>query len=319
MKRLRTGGNKTAIGRYFLSAAVLLCVGLTVFFTCFREKDGENPRELSDSRCTIVRESLAGREEIPLEEYLIGALAVSVPDDYASEACKAQAVVLRSNVWRLMQECGSSRIRYEELHQESLMMRELYQKWGEDFAENYEKFKKAVSDTKGQSVVYEGIAVALPFFPVSAGATRNGADVLQTGNCPYLRPVPCEEDRYAAEYEQEICIREKEMNRALQELFGAESEVYWKDVTFARDDGGYVTEVIWNDARVSGEAFREALSLASACFTITEQEGRLYIVTKGVGHGLGMSLYCAGKMAENGTDYREIIRYFFPDCEIIKN
>ena len=42
-------------------------------------------------------------------------------------------------------------------------------------------------------------------------------------------------------------------------------------------------------------------------------------MTKGVGHGLGMSLYCAGKMAENGTDYREIIRYFFPDCEIIKN
>lgn len=319
MKRLRIGGNKTAIGRYFLSAAVLFCVGLTVFFTCLRENEEGAFQELSDSRCTIVRESLAGREEVPLEEYLIGALAVSVPEDYALEACKAQAILLRSNVWRLMQESGSSRIRYEELHQDSLMMGELYEKWGEDFTEHYEKFKKAVSETKGQIAVYEGAAVALPFFPLSAGVTRNGADALQTGNCPYLRPVSCEEDRYAAEYEQETIIREKEMNRALQELFGSESEIYWKDVTFVRDDGGYVTEVNWNGQRVSGEAFREMLSLASACFTITEQEGRLYIVTKGVGHGLGMSLYCAGKMAENGTDYREIIRYFFPDCEIIKN
>ena len=36
------------------------------------------------------------------------------------------------------------------------------------------------------------------------------------------------------------------------------------------------------------------------------------ITTRGVGHGLGMSQYTAGKMAEEGSTFEEILIYFFP-------
>ena len=41
-------------------------------------------------------------------------------------------------------------------------------------------------------------------------------------------------------------------------------------------------------------------------------EGTLRITTRGVGHGLGMSQYTAGKMAEEGSTFEEILIYFFP-------
>ena len=35
-------------------------------------------------------------------------------------------------------------------------------------------------------------------------------------------------------------------------------------------------------------------------------------ILRGVGHGLGMSQYTAGKMAEEGSTFEEILIYFFP-------
>jgi stage II sporulation protein D len=38
----------------------------------------------------------------------------------------------------------------------------------------------------------------------------------------------------------------------------------------------------------------------------------------GFGHGIGMSQYAAGKMAEEGMTYDEIIKYFYKNIEIAK-
>ena len=50
--------------------------------------------------------------------------------------------------------------------------------------------------------------------------------------------------------------------------------------------------------------------LATAYYV--SDEGTLRITTRGVGHGLGMSQYTAGKMAEEGSTFEEILIYFFP-------
>ena len=57
--------------------------------------------------------------------------------------------------------------------------------------------------------------------------------------------------------------------------------------------------------------------LKSANFNVTELEpGKIGIVTKGHGHGFGLSQYTAQKMAEKGEDYRKILQYFFPGTEL---
>lgn len=319
MRKVRIKRKKIATDKKHLSAAVLFFVGLTVFFIIFYGKPVKETEQNYESSYTIVKESLAGREEIPLEEYLIGALAVSLPEGYEAEACKAQAVLLRTNVERAVSRMGSDLVSYEALRQESMPVGELYERWGTDYEKQYEKLKAAAEDTKGQTLHYEGIPVELPFFPLSAGKTRDPYEALAKGSFPYLASVACREDVFAEEYRQETLVSKSEFQNSMRQIFGTQEEILPETLAFTEDSAGYVTEARWNEKTVSGEAFRKQLGLSSAHFTIEENENQIVIVTKGIGHGLGMSLYTANEMAKEGKDYREILAYFFPACEIVKN
>lgn len=84
----------------------------------------------------------------------------------------------------------------------------------------------------------------------------------------------------------------------------------------SRDEAGYVTEMKVGEKVISGEEFRNVMELNSSCFYMKEVEGKIRIVTKGLGHGLGMSQYGANEMALEGADYTEILSYYFKNIEI---
>lgn len=67
---------------------------------------------------------------------------------------------------------------------------------------------------------------------------------------------------------------------------------------------------------VTGEEFRTALGLKSSCFSIKEVDGQLRIVTKGLGHGFGLSMYGANELAKEGQNYRDILKYYYSDVDI---
>lgn len=318
MRRIRRSGKRTVSGYRRSSAAVLFFVVLAALFLFFHGKISSKEEITYESGYTVVKETAAGKEKIPMGEYLIGALAASVPDDLEPEACKAQAVVLRTNARWLAKERGGGQLPYEELCQISLTDEEMHEIWGADYEKQYGKLKAAVEDTEGQILCYNGAVVELPFFSVSAGKTRDANELSKTRNFPYLQSVDCGQDVFAANYKQEIIVSEKELNHRLQRIFKTEEEILWQDIELRKDSAGYITEAVWKETTVSGEIFRQELSLASSCFSIEEREDRLFVITKGIGHGLGMSLYTADKMAEEGKDHQEILLYFFAGCEITK-
>ena len=110
---------------------------------------------------------------------------------------------------------------------------------------------------------------------------------------PYLSGVACYEDAQAPDYlsvlylDREITIEEK-------------------------DSAGYVTK-----AQMNGKSSQERncvgeTGLKSANFNVTELEpGKIRIVTKGHGHGFGLSQYTAQKMAEKGG-LQKHFTVFFP-------
>jgi stage II sporulation protein D len=63
---------------------------------------------------------------------------------------------------------------------------------------------------------------------------------------------------------------------------------------------------------------RDSLSLLpSACFIVWNKNGDTYTIKGGgFGHGIGMSQYAAGAMAESGMTYKEIIGFFYKNVEI---
>ena len=75
--------------------------------------------------------------------------------------------------------------------------------------------------------------------------------------------------------------------------------------------------MVFGNTVCTGDQFRDALSLPSSAFSLTEDgEDRIKITTTGKGHGMGMSIWTADRMAEEGKTYEEIIAFFFEGTEL---
>lgn len=259
---------------------------------------------------TMVKIKKNGK--LPVEEYCIGMLARDMPADYEKEALKAQAVLIRTEVYRMIQEAGEGGTLPEEAADEFWTEKQMKSEWGMRYAENYRKLKNALESTAGQVLFYgDGLAMT-PFFNLSNGYTRNMKEVLGKEEYPYLKIVECPEDVNAEDEIQTVVLTEKDI-----ETLDAEIQ--------ETDSVGYVLKIRVGDNVMSGEEFRNKYHLASSCFTLQRYNGKIRVTTRGIGHGIGMSQYMANEMAKEKKGYRKILKYFFEGTdikevtEIIKN
>ncbi len=225
----------------------------------------------------------SGKEEDA--DMLFCIVAKEISADAPEECIKAQCVIARTNL-KAAEEMGTER-------PGSMTMGELQELWGDYFSEAEGKIKEAIQETDGETLQYRNHYIYAAYHAVSAGNTRNMEELYPDSDMPYLSGVACYEDAQAPDYlsvlylNQEITIEEK-------------------------DSAGYVTKAQMNGKSYTGEELRGELGLKSANFNVTELEpGKIRIVTKGHGHGFGLSQYTAQKMAEKGEDYRKILQYFF--------
>ena len=102
----------------------------------------------------------------------------------------------------------------------------------------------------------------------------------------------------------------KEFAQKLAQLFGLE-EGEGEKILLHRDSSDYVMHVEVAGKRITGEEFREAFGLASACFSLQQQENNILITTRGVGHGFGFCQYHANRLAAGGQTYTQLLETFF--------
>lgn len=244
-------------------------------------------RAIQDEAAYISVKTNQGIQEMNLEEYVIGVTAAQIPLEYEPEAIKAQMVIARTNLYRLMQE-------NEVWEGEYLTLREL------ELAGVADKFIKAQKATKGQILVYQDKPVMASFHALSAGRTRSGNEVFLSEEYPYLQSKACPSDKKAEEYQSVIQIAES-----------------WKDLqVIKKDSAGYIQQLQIGETVMSGEEFRNLLGLPSSNFEIAVKEEGVFLTTYGMGHGLGLSQYTAQQLALVGKNYKEILSYFYSDVEI---
>lgn len=260
---------------------LLLLLLIPLFFTIFCQN-----MQLEELLGNVNR--TAEKEEDA--DMLFCIVAKEISADAPEECIKAQCVIARTNL-KAAEETGT------ELPGR-MTMGELQELWGDYFSEAEGKIKEAIQETDGETLQYRNHYIYAAYHAVSAGNTRNMEELYPDSDMPYLSGVACYEDAQAPDYlsvlylDQEITIEEK-------------------------DSAGYVTKAQMNGKSYTGEELRGELGLKSANFNVTELEpGKIRIVTKGHGHGFGLSQYTAQKMAEKGEDYRKILQYFFPGTEL---
>ena len=235
-----------------------------------------------------------GDVQMPLAEYCIGILAKEIPISYEKEALKAQAILVRTEVYGNLESKGKDAVLEESFWTQDQME----DAWGSSkYTANYARLEEVWEETEGQVVTYEGKLAKTPFFRLSNGSTRDGKEVLGSEDYPYLKIVDCPLDIEATEQMKTITMDDLDA-----------------EVTSC-DTAGYVMSVRVGEETVSGEEFRTNYHLDSSCFSLQHYNGKLRITTRGVGHGLGMSQYTANELAKEGKKADDILQYFFEGTE----
>lgn len=257
-----------------------------------------------------------GTWELSVEDYLVYRLSEVMQEDYEEEALKAQAVLLRTEVVQSYRAKESERLRVEDAG--------FIKFYHGDGKESLEKYKKAVEETSGLYLSYQGQPIQASYFMVSNGRTRDAKEVWHTESCPYLTSIACEQDRTSGEWSSTAVVDRDSYIRNLKSVVGEvyAEETLWKDGQFAYDEAGYVTEVLYREGEeeteIDGETFRHLFGLRSASFEMERDEKQVIFHVTGVGHGFGMSQYGANCKALNGETYDRILKDFFPQTELTK-
>lgn len=246
------------------------------------------------------------------EEYLTGVIAKEIDMGSEREAILAQCIVARTNYY----DAEERGLKLPTALSES----ELRELWGDSYEKNYQMLNECLQETERQILMWNGESVYAAYHALSAGNTRNMRDVYPDSNMPYLVSCPCAWDATAEGYLNVYYLEKEEiLNKcrgAFPEANLSESAMEFPVCVETRDAAEYVLTVKIGDITCTGEEFRACMELPSACFSIAELDGKIRIVTKGIGHGLGLSIHSANEMAKEGMRYQEILSYFYPETEL---
>ncbi len=191
----------------------------------------------------------------------------------------------------------------------------------ENLAENGEQIRFCVEETKGEILTCKGVPIDAAFHKVSAKLTRNAAEVAGQEDKSYLKSVDSSMDIASEEYLTIFFIDNYQLAQAIKSIVGEETvreETVLTDLVIQeRDSANYVTKVKYGNHVINGEALRQQLGLSSSAFYLSEVGGKVRIMTKGHGHGLGLSQYGAEALAKEGKKYEEILKYYYTGVEIV--
>ena len=265
------------------------------------------------------KNAVQGADSDNASVYLAEMLAGETDGGCEIEALKAQAVVLRTELYRTEKE-------KQTILDKCLTQTQMKKKWGPKYEENLKKCQQAAQETKGIVLWYHETFAWAPFHQSSNGKTRDVQEVLGNADYPYITAKECPLDKAAEDEIQVHLIEYKEIQKRCREFLVAEEQKKaengygYEDFEIQEwDSSGYVRKMRIGETICTGDQFRDALKLPSSSFSFYESPHGLKIATVGKGHGFGMSQWTAQEMAKDGKNYEEILQYFYEGTELAED
>lgn len=269
--------------------------------------------------------------EMSMDEYLPGVLAAEMPASFPEEALRAQAVAARSFIlYRLAHPATDGVHEGAALCSTPSHCKGYVDVLDPEVAEGLfgaaadlyvEKLCRAVCDTDGEVMLYEGAPILAAFHAISGGMTENACDVWG-GNVSYLQSVesPGEEaaEKFASVVEYDVeTYKQKLAALCGEDALGDNPAEYIQDIQ--RSEAGGIIRASVGGTEVKGSALRSALALNSTDFSVEfPDEEKVKISVTGYGHGVGMSQYGARAMALEGAGYEEILTHYYVGAVLAK-
>ena len=251
--------------------------------------------------------------EMDCEDYIIGVVLTEMPADFPEEALKAQAVVARTYAMKRVEQ-GSKHGPYDLCTDPGCC-----QGWRNPEAyladggkkTALRKVERAVEDTAGLVLRYQGELIDATYFSCSGGSTEAAVEVWG-GDVPYLQAVESPGEEASSHYTDQVEFSLEEFARITGCV--GEPSTWLGQVTSTR--GGGVATMELSGVTFRGTELRKILGLSSTDFSMELLDDRIVVTTHGFGHRVGMSQYGAQAMADNGSDFAEILEHYYQGTEL---
>ncbi|GAB4073190.1 stage II sporulation protein D [Barrientosiimonas marina] len=263
----------------------------------------------------VMRASSDQVESVPLETYVARVVASETPAEFETEALKAQALAARTfivNRLLYQEDAGKADVTDTTGDQVYHNEQELRKTMGSGYEQEMGKIKQAVADTKDEILTYEDAPITAAYFSTSNGYTENSEDYWDE-EVPYLRSVASPWDKNTEKFMDQQVLSVADVEKQLGTDLPSIDNL---SVAISQTEGHRVDQLKLGDEAYSGREVREALGLASSDFSIEKKKDHLIVTTKGYGHGIGMSQYGANGMAEEGKNYKDIVKHYYQGVEV---
>ena len=297
----------------------IVIIFIPFMIVCFYKIDEKKEIKLNYVSNTIIRVKRISTENIeflPLEEYIVGVLAGEMPIYFEKEAFKAQAVAARSYALK--------RIEYNKdngydvvdsiINQVYLDNDYLKSAWGSDYTENINKLREVVNETSLEYLAYDGEVIDALFFSTSNGYTETASMVFNV-DLPYLQSVKSSwDEKTSSAFRSITTIPIEDFYNKLDLEYSDSLDVK----ILKRSSTNRIISLSINGIEFTGKTLYDKLRLKSTDFSLKKDGNNIVVSTVGYGHGVGMSQYGAEGMAEEGYDYKDILKYYYTGTTIKK-
>ncbi|MEL7568106.1 MAG: SpoIID/LytB domain-containing protein [Dehalobacterium sp.] len=259
-------------------------------------------------------------ERVKLEKYLEGVVAAEMDPTWPQNSLAAQAILARTFTLKKIKDGG-----VKAHGTDASTSVEEFQAY--DPSRINDKVKKAVRDTRGMVLLYQGSYINGWFFADGGGQTAASAVEgleYRKEKAPYITSVKDpgqtitvpENKSWTASFDLST-VRAK-----VKETVGNDPGPVESAKIIEKGPSGRATKVKINSVTISAPALRLALGneemRSSLINKFAIENGQLVIQGKGYGHGVGMSQWGARALAEQGKSPEEIVKYWFKDVELKK-
>lgn len=288
---------------------------------------GSEPEEVAPEPYRVLDTATGEVTEVPVRDYVIGAVCAEMPAAFEEEALKAQAAAAHTYAERLRRKRltspdpdlkGADLSNDTAKYQGYLTLDQIRTYYGQDFDQLYEKVSHAADEVMPYIITYEDEPIISAFHSMSSGRTESAENAWGAA-VDYLVPVDSPQDVNAPRFMEETQLSQEVLREKLTSAFGelelGEDMADWVKVLELSSSGTVLSASV-GGKEVSGGELRTALGLRSACFDYSVKDGNAVFTTKGYGHGVGMSQYGANAMAQAGSTWQEILAHYYPGCKV---
>ncbi len=243
---------------------------------------------------------LENNQTMSLQDVLLSLLLTNIKMDLPIEALKSVVILYRSEVLKLQEEKQPIK-RFNKNF--AFISADFYKLSYPNTYKRYEKiYKQAIEETSDHYLTYQGKKIEAYIHTASNGYTETKKD------CPYLIKKESFWDFTYPYYLQITHFSLEELRKKLN-LTSQQYEVSIINISHSNR----IESLKIGNTLLSSINMMTDLGLPSSDATILVERDGLTFVTRGVGHGYGLSLWGARSLANLGCNALQILGYYFDD------